>query len=212
MNKKQYIFFDFNGTIIDDLKLCLDLLNEFLINQNKKPITVERYKNIFGFPIRDYYAAAGIDFNIESYESLSHKFIVKYQPASMECGLFPCVYDTLRYFKDNGYNLIILSASQKDNLKEQCDNYKISDYFDAILGIDNIYAASKSGIGIKYINDHNLNKDECIFVGDTTHDAEIADEMGIDAVLVSCGHQSVEVLSKTGKPIIDDISKLRVLI
>ena len=212
MNKKQYIFFDFNGTLINDLKLCLDLLNEFLIAQNKKPVTVERYRDIFGFPIKNYYEAAGIDFNIESYESLSHKFILKYQPASMECGLFPCVYDTLKYFKDNGYNLIVLSASQVDNLKEQCDNYDISKYFDAILGIDNIYAASKSGIGIKYIKEHNLDKDKCVFVGDPTHDAEIAEEMGIDAVLVSCGHQSVNVLSKAGKKIINDISELESLL
>ena len=30
MSRIKYIFFDFNGTLIDDVKLCLDLLNEML--------------------------------------------------------------------------------------------------------------------------------------------------------------------------------------
>ena len=60
----KHVFFDFNGTIIDDLKLCYDLLNEFLEEQGKEKVTLERYKDIFRFPIKEYYRLAGIDFNI----------------------------------------------------------------------------------------------------------------------------------------------------
>ena len=44
---KKYIFLDFNGTIIDDVDLCLDLLNQILENQKKEKVSKERYKDIF---------------------------------------------------------------------------------------------------------------------------------------------------------------------
>ena len=202
------IFFDFNGTIIDDLDLCLELLNKFLNGQGKESITKERYKEIFTFPIKNYYTAAGIDFNIESYESLAIKFIEEYQPRSMSCGLFKEVVPTLKKLKEKGLHLYILSASEKHNLYEQCQNYGIVDYFDAILGIDDIHAKSKVQIAKKYINENNINKAETIFIGDTLHDVEVAKEVGCEARLVSCGHQAISVLKKANVKIYSDISSI----
>ena len=209
MNKFKYIFFDFNGTLLDDVNLCLDLLNEKLINQNKQTLTLDEYKHVFKFPIKQYYKDAGLDFNIESYESMADKFIAKYTPLSLRCGLYPCVIPTLKYLKDNGYKLIILSASETNNLMYQCNNYDISKYFDAILGIDNIYAESKIGIGIKYLNEHSINRNECIFIGDTLHDVEVANEMGVRPVLVMCGHQAYDVIRQSGAILLNDIGDLK---
>ena len=36
----KHIFLDFNGTLLDDLDLCLDLLNWHLKGQNKKLVKV----------------------------------------------------------------------------------------------------------------------------------------------------------------------------
>lgn len=209
MNDIKYIFFDFNGTILNDVELCLDLLNEKLIDQNKDTLTLDEYKHVFKFPIRQYYMDAGLDFNIESYESMADKFIAKYTPRSLTCGLYPNVVPTLKYLKEKGIKLIILSASEMNNLNYQVNSYGIAHYFDAILGINNIYAESKTGIGIKYIENNNINKKECIFVGDTLHDFEIANEMSIEPILVTCGHQAFDVLRSSGAVIINDIGDLR---
>ena len=200
------IFFDFNGTLINDVDLCLELLNNILINQGKEPCSLEKYKNVFKFPIRQYYIDAGVDFNIESYESLAIKFINDYQPRSLECGLYNGVYKTLELLNEKGINCFILSASERNNLIEQCKSYDIVKYFKEILGIDNIHAQSKVNIAIDYINETKLNKDETIFIGDTLHDYEVAEAMGVKCYLVSCGHQSKEILSKANVTILDDIN------
>ena len=202
----KHVFFDFNGTIINDLVLCYDLLNEFLIEQEKEKISLERYKDIFRFPIKEYYKLAGIDFNIESYESLSIKFIKKYQPASLECGLYDAVIPTLEKLNGKGIKCYIISASEKNNLIEQCKSYDIVKYFVDILGIENIHAKSKVDIAVNYINEKKLNKDEVLFIGDTLHDKEVADAMGVKSCLVSCGHQSIKVLNAAGVDIYDDVS------
>ena len=61
---KKYIFLDFNGTIIDDVDLCLDLLNQILENQKKEKVSKERYKDIFTFPVQIYYELAVVDFSL----------------------------------------------------------------------------------------------------------------------------------------------------
>ncbi|MDE7161191.1 MAG: HAD family hydrolase [Anaeroplasmataceae bacterium] len=205
---RKYIFLDFNGTIIDDIDLCIELLNEILRKQNKPEVTKERYKNIFTFPVKKYYELAGIDFTLDSFEDLADWFIAKYQPLSLQCGLFPKCVETFQKLKEKGYHLVILSASEKNNLLEQCQSYKIDTYFDAILGIDNIHAESKVQIALNYMKANGIQGNEVLFVGDTLHDLEVAKAMQASCMLVSCGHQSVEVLSKGGVPILSDISAL----
>lgn len=206
---KKYIILDFNGTIIDDVKLCLDLLNEILAKQGKKQLTIEEYKEVFTFPVRKYYELAGVDFKKDSFEDLANWFIKKYQPLSMECGLYPGLVDTLAYLKNSGYHLVILSASEINNLLEQCTNYKIVNYFDDILGISNIHAESKVQIALNYIKDKKISGKDILFIGDTLHDLEVAKSLGAECFLVACGHQSRRVLEKGNVKIIDSVQDLR---
>lgn len=204
----KYIFLDFNGTIINDVDLCLDLLNKMLRHQGKKELSLEEYKNVFTFPIIKYYEKAGIDFSMNSYEELAIWFIKEYQPKSMMCGLYEGLIEALETLKNKGYHLVILSASEKNNLYEQCQAYDIVKYFDDILGIDNIHAASKVEIALKYLESKNINGEEVLFIGDTLHDLEVAKCLKADCKLVSCGHQSVEVLATGGVEILDSVKEL----
>ena len=204
----KHVFFDFNGTIIDDLDLCLELLNDILRKHKRPLVDINRYRDIFTFPIRDYYIAAGVDFTQDTYEELAIDFINKYQPRSLECNLFKGLEETFKELNEIGVNCYILSASQRSNLYEQCESFGIVKYFKDILGIDNIHAASKIHIGIDYIKESNINPNEAIFVGDTTHDFEVAEAMGLKCYLVECGHQSRAKLSTVGVQILNTTSDI----
>ena len=206
--KYKYIIFDFNGTIIDDVDLCLSLLNEILELEELPLVSLEKYKNIFTFPIIEYYKRAGITFEKHSFKELSTWFVNKYQPLSFECSLYQGIVETITKLKQNGYKVILLSASQIDNLVEQTQKFGIAHLFDKILGIDNIEAKSKLEIARNYFKEHEINMRECLFVGDSTHDYEVGNSLGGDVVLISYGHQSKEVLSSCGVPIIDSIYQL----
>ena len=205
----KHIFFDFNGTIINDVDLCLDLLNEILRRHGKKELSKEEYKDVFKFPVKQYYIDAGVDLTQDSFEDLSKWFINEYQPKSFECGLYENSVECFKYLKEKGYKLYILSASEKNNLLQQTDIYDITKYFEAVLGIDNIYAASKVVIAQNYIKEHNINPNEVLFIGDTLHDVEVARTIGAKPMLVSCGHQSKNILTKGHVLILESIAKLR---
>ena len=192
--KYDYLVLDFNGTIIDDVDLCLNILNHLLEERNYKKVSLEEYKHIFTFPIKKYYINAGFDLERYSFTSISNEFISLYQKASLNCKLYEGINELIDKCNNNRIKVVLLSASQIDNLKEQTDHFGLSEKFEAILGTSTIEAASKVEIGKKYFIDKQDKK--ILFVGDTTHDAEVASAIGADALLITHGHQAHDILLK----------------
>ena len=192
--KYDYLVLDFNGTIIDDVDLCLNILNHLLEERNYKKVSLEEYKHIFTFPIKNYYINAGFDLERYSFTSISREFISLYQKASLNCKLYEGINELIDKCNNNRIKVVLLSASQIDNLKEQTDHFGLSEKFEAILGTSTIEAASKVEIGKNYFKDKQDKK--ILFVGDTTHDAEVASAIRADALLITHGHQARDVLLK----------------
>ena len=192
--KYDYLVLDFNGTIIDDVDLCLNILNHLLEERNYKKVSLEEYKHIFTFPIKNYYINAGFDLEKYSFTSISNEFISLYQKASLNCKLYEGINELIDKCNNNRIKVVLLSASQIDNLKEQTDHFGLSEKFEAILGTSTIEAASKVESGKNYFKDKQDKK--ILFVGDTTHDAEVASAIGADALLITHGHQARDILLK----------------
>lgn len=186
--KKKYIFWDFNGTILDDRILCFNILNQMLDEVGRKQVTLEEYLMLFGFPVRDYYDQV-FDLNVTPFESLSDRFIKLYQPQSYEEKLHLGVIDSIFYFQSMGVENILLSASEKKNLNDQIEYFGIKHYFKDILGTSNTYDESKIEVARKYFIEHAINPKDAVMIGDTLHDAEVAKAIGFDVILYTKGHQ-----------------------
>ena len=74
-----HIFWDFNGTILDDVQTGIDCVNT-LLEKRGLPIipNKEYYKEVFGFPIVDYYKRLGFDFDKESYHGVAVEWVDLY--------------------------------------------------------------------------------------------------------------------------------------
>ena len=104
--------------------------------------------------------------------------------------LFGDVRRTLELFKARGIRQSVLSASEKEMLSYQIDGLGVGEYFEEIMGIDNIYGDSKLALAKKWRERNPLEK--VIFIGDTTHDIETACELSAECCIVCAGHQSRE--------------------
>jgi len=205
-----HVIWDFNGTILDDLELCRSTLNKMLCKRSIAPLDLEQYRAVFGFPISDYYKRVGFDFEKESYEILAHEYIDEYLPKSFECKLHDGVFELIRDLHDRGISQIVLSASDTTILKDQLKNLGILDYFDTVLGLDNIYAHSKVEIAKEWMK--NTKPYRPLLIGDTVHDYEVACELGIKCVLIANGHHSYEHLCECDAHVYHDIAEFRPLV
>ena len=206
---KKTIFWDFNGTILDDAYLVYEILVDMLEEVNQPTVTFEQYLNIFTFPVRDYYAQV-YDLEKTPFDGLAKRFIELYMTRSLNAKLHDHVVETIQYFKAKGYRNVVLSASEKNNLLKQLKYYHIDHLFDAVLGTDNVHANGKIGIGNAYIKDHHIDTQHAVMVGDTIHDAEVAESLGVSFVCFTKGHQHPSRLKQYQT--IDDFRNLKHLI
>jgi len=202
------IIWDWNGTLLNDTQLCVQTMNEMLGKRSLPLLSVNDYKDVFSFPVKDYYQKIGFDFEVEPFEIPALEFIEHYNDQMNKCSLHQDSLDVLDYLHAIGIRQFVLSAMKQDALEDCLNHHQISHFFEHVSGLDNHYAASKTENGHRLISDLNLNAKELILIGDTVHDFEVASELGCRCILIANGHQSKEILRNTGVLVIDQINQL----
>jgi phosphoglycolate phosphatase len=208
IRKYKHVIWDWNGTILNDVDLCVELINELLEETNLKTISKEDYKNIFTIPVKNYYRALGFDFEKESFEVVGKKWMDGYELRKFECTIYPGIVEMMEKIKSLEIGQSILSAYSQHTLDELTAHFGLTKYFTHIVGLDNIYAAGKLHLGQQLIKKLGNGKGETLMIGDTEHDYEVATEMGADCLLLTGGHCNRERLEKLGVPIFDSIEEL----
>lgn len=135
-----------------------------------------------------------------------------YVPASAACPLADGAIDALEAFKAAGLRQVILSASNLDTLRRQTDERGVTGYFDRLLGLGDIYAKSKVEVGLAYLKENGFDPARAVMIGDSVHDYEVAQALGVRCVLQSGGHQPPEKLRKTGAPVVKGLREAAALI
>lgn len=202
-----HIFWDFNGTILDDVQTGIDCVNELL---KKRGLAVipdkEYYKEVFGFPIIDYYKRLGFDFDKESYHDVAVEWVAFYMEKVKSAKMNDGVRKLLCRIKELGIPQYILSATEQKMLKTQLEMLGIAEFFEEVTGLDNIHAGSKTELGKRFVE--RINPQKALVIGDTTHDYETALAMGADCILFTDGHMNRETLEKCGCKLFDSFETL----
>ncbi len=206
--KYKYIVWDWNGTLFDDAHVCIDVMNGMLERRGLKELTPERYREIFTFPVEDYYKAAGWDFSREPFAELAVEYITEYLRRAADCGLRQGAEEVLEELRERGHIQLIVSASEAAALMEQVRSCGIEGYFEAVLGLGNVFAATKDGLAREYMRAGGIAPEEVAFIGDTTHDWQVAGAIGCDCILIEGGHMSSRRLSETGCKILPALDGL----
>lgn len=202
MNNYVAIFWDWNGTLLDDLDYNIECINDVFKNRGYGSLDKQKYCDTFGFPIIDFYKKLGFDFEKDSYEQVADEYIKRYNAGADEIPLHKGVREALAVYADKGIKQYILTASEAEIVRHGLKVRGIDKYFDAVLGLDNYLAKGKTAVGRAFLEKNPLNGKGILF-GDTEHDREVAGELGLDCVLIKGGHTSGEKLEKIGVPVVE---------
>ena len=204
----KHSVWDWNGTLLNDSWMAVMVINKTLEKRNMPTIDQERYQQIFGFPVIDYYRRLGFDFVDESFEVVGTEFIEGYEEQKFDVDLHSGAREVLTSLTRQGVSHSILSAYKQNTLDELIAHFELSDQFIGIVGLDNHYAHSKVDNAVEWMSELALPPSEVLFVGDTVHDYEVAEAIGVDSVLITGGHQTRELLEETGTPVVNDVREI----
>lgn len=202
------ILWDWNGTLLNDIHQSVDAMNELLEKRNHPPLSIAKYKDIFCFPVIKYYEELNFNFQEEKWENVAAEFMNTYHEKEPTLTLHSDTISALNYFQNKGYKQYILSAMMTDSILTMLETFNITHYFDGVYGLDNHYANSKIYIGHKLLETEKLSARNCLLIGDTMHDAEVAEALKCNCTLISHGHQSHSRLENTNYPTFQNLKTL----
>lgn len=210
MPKYKYIIWDWNGTILDDLQLNLEVENTLLQRRGRRLIKdIAEYQEKFQFPIIKFYESLDFDLKNEKFEDIAKEYVFEFDERFYELEIFPDAESTIREFKFKGIEQIVLSQTEQRWLEKQVNFHGVDYLFTELLGARDIYVKGKVGIALEWITKNDIDTVQVLMVGDTLHDFEVAQNIGCDCILIARGHYSKERLLSAGVPVLDSIEELR---
>lgn len=203
--KYTHVIWDFNGTVLSDMQAGILAVNEMLAARGLPVLAdLESYRRTFCFPVEKYYRDLGFDFEKEDYKTvLAPLWVSLYNIYSKESPLFAGVAELTAALRAAGVHQSILSASEKVMMEAQLRERAALSFFDEIWGNDSIHAYGKNALAAAWRAAHKDAR--AVLLGDTTHDFEVAREMGADCILICAGHHDEARLCACGVPVVKDL-------
>jgi phosphoglycolate phosphatase len=208
LERIKNIIWDWNGTLLNDVDICIQSMNSLLGRRKLSLMDVNKYREVFTFPVKDYYLKLGFDFSTEPFEIPAMEFIDEYRKNLPNASLQEGGLEILQTFRERGYRQFILSAMEQEALSTSVKSLGIEHFFLEIRGIQDHFAHGKDHVAQELIRRNNLYGYETLLIGDTLHDAEVAAVSGIHCLLIATGHQSESRLKELGIPVFMDISEI----
>lgn len=207
----KYIFWDFNGTLIDDVSNALGCVNDLLARKNRSPITLQEYYNYVETPIVGFYHHILPPEEIDFVE-ISRDYHRDYNKRMDATHLAEGAFELLKDLHEQGVHQYIITSNHTEETTHLTEKFGISKFLDGVSGADDTLAGSKTDRARQLFKELNIHRNNVLFVGDTLHDLETANALGIDCVLVEYGHQGKKLLREHNAFTVSSLNEIRSII
>lgn len=182
------ICWDWNGTLLDDADICHEVMNRVLSAFGRPPL-IDRaaYRALFRFPIRDFYADAGLGEDV--FQEAASCYLDWLAERTGEARLHAGAGEVLSELSARGTRQVLASATLPGPLERQMRGHGLADRFEEVLTVTDAYRPSKQDVIGEWLHRSELASPSVLMIGDTNHDREIAEEFGMRFVHFDGGHQ-----------------------
>ena len=183
------IIFDWSGVVRDTVTNQMWIVNHIFKKYGVKEISTEEFRENWEQPPARFYQK----YLPEGYDEVERSKLFQELQLQNDCPKatsFPEVVKVIRACKQKGYFLAVVSSDFPETLVPEVKEYGLENIFDVIVTDAN----DKLGPTQKVIDEHNLNRRDTFFVGDSNHEIDVAKKTGIKSVAVTWGFTSEQKL------------------
>lgn len=202
-----HVFWDWNGTLCDDVLLALEAVNEMLRKRSRAPIGLADYYSYIDVPIRRFYEHV-FDLDQLPMEVISVEYQSYYDAHLRKDCLMPGARETLSALRDAGAKQYILTSSHKESVLPTVEKLGLLPFFDEVLGAEDWHVLPKEDRARAFCEKNGLLGESLWFVGDMLHDRDAANACGASCLLIPGGHQSEADLRGAGDCFCPSISEV----
>ena len=203
----DHIAWDFNGTILDDAAVSMEITNRLLRERALPEVgSLDEHFRRFCFPVEEYYVALGFDFSCESYASVAAEWMAEYRMRTPTIPLCSGAAELIAAFFHAGIGQSVLSASEAGILRAQLAAHGLLPYFEEVSGREDVRAQSKTDAVLAWRDRRRPGR--VLMIGDNLHDALCAQAAGFDCALVCSNAVGRQRLQDAGCPVFSSCFEL----
>lgn len=186
MAKFDYVIFDFDGTVVDTGEGILKSLQYSFEQMGNDVPSMEELKRFIGPPV--YYSYTHFyGISEDEVDSYIRKYRERYTEKGVyECNLYDGISELIDALKEKGIKVGVASSKPMRLIYAVADHLKITDKFDAIVGVrvDDSNHSTKTGLVLEAMELLGAkDKEKVLMVGDRCFDIDGAKGAGV----ASCG-------------------------
>lgn len=180
------VFFDFDGVIAESLNAKTDAFYQMYLPYGSdiaEKVKIHHLENggvsrfeKFKIYHRDY---LGIDLNPEQVQELAVQFSALVLDKVVHAPYVPGAIESIQQLYHDGYQLIVISGTPDDEMKEICQRREISQYFTDICGSP----TDKKEWCRTLMTRYELAPAHIVFIGDATTDRDAASAYQLHFIL-----------------------------
>lgn len=195
MRYKTYLF-DFDYTLADSSRGIVTCFRIVLNRHQFIDITDEAIKRTIGKTLEDSFSILTGIKDAEQLAALRKEYTQEAEiHMNVNTFLFPDTLSTLKELKERGAHIGIISTKYRFRILSYLKDYLPEDFFDIVVGGEDVSFPKPSPIGVEYALEHlGSSKEETLYIGDSTVDAETAKHAGVNFAGVLNGMTTAEEL------------------
>lgn len=210
MKQFKTIIFDWDGTLMDSAGRIISAMQTSAANVGLPVPEEHAVRHIIGlsldsvfdelFPQTDY------SFKPRLFEEYRYQYVEADQTPSP---LFEGAEDVLLHLKEKGLSLAVATGKARKGLIRVMTESALTEYFDDSICADEAESKPHPQMLELLTQRNGWQKQQCLMIGDTTHDLKMAKSAGIQSIGVSYGAHPKENLAHLDPlHILDDIREL----
>ncbi len=200
----KLIAFDWNGTLLEDVKIARRAselsLQDLGIQRN---ISMREFQATFTIPISTYWANLGLDpaYFKKYSDKIDRAYINRSEPQEQKCRTRTGARDVLRWLEKNTITSVIYSNHIIPLIEKALLRFKLRGLVDDILARpfhngSQHKKRSKDQLLLAYVRSKRLKPEEVLTIGDTEEEIEIGKKFGYATVGLTGGWNSAARLKK----------------
>ena len=205
MKKDLAVIFDLDGTLLNtDLLIHKTFDHVFEKYKRGYILSEEEHLSFLGPTLKDtfarYFPESMSDELIEYYRDYNHAHHEDFVT------IYPTVKETLETLKTKGYPLAVVTTKYSKAAYLGLDLFDLTQYFDVVLGMDNVNRVKPDPEGIlKAMNQTNCKK--ALYVGDNTSDILAGKNAGVHTAGVKWTPKGTSEMEKLNPDLMIDEMK-----
>jgi phosphoglycolate phosphatase len=191
--------FDFDGTLVDSAPGIVDVMQQCIDEYKLSTTVFEEWRVLIGVPLMRQMEIIFPDKSEEYWLEVATRYRAIYDSKTIEiCPLFPFLKGMLDGLRAANVKISIASSKRRPLVEIVLRHHHLMDYFSLLVGAQDVANHKPHPESVyKTLQRLSVEADDAVVIGDSTYDLDMAHAAGVDAIGVTTGVHSREVLARS---------------